>query len=152
MPLDLGLAVPLFLLRAAVIGVGGTAMTSVADCLAERTGPAEALIGGVPLGVSTSLSGTVTSISAAHEGHAALAVANGLGGIAVQTVFLAVGDLLYRRANLEHAAASITSLVQLGLLHRERRGMGAIGWESVTLIGIYLCGLLVQVWGVAGAP
>ncbi len=116
MPLDLGLAVPLFLLCAAVIGVGGVAMTSVADCLADRTGLGEALVGGVLLGVSTSLSGTVTSISAAYEGHAALAVANGVGGIAVQTVFLAVGDLLYRRANLEHAAASVTALVQLGLL------------------------------------
>jgi len=116
MALDLSLAVPLFLLCAAVIAVGGVAMTAVADCLADRTGLGEALIGGILLGVSTSLSGTVTSIAAAVEGHASLAVSNGIGGIAVQTVFLAVGDILYRRANLEHAAASATALVQLALL------------------------------------
>jgi len=116
MALDLSLAVPLFLLCAAVIAVGGVAMTTVADCLADRTGLGEALVGGILLGISTSFSGTVTSITAAVEGHAALAVSNGVGGIAVQTVFLAVGDILYRRANLEHAAASATALAQLGLL------------------------------------
>ena len=138
MPLDLGLAVPLFLLCAAVIGVGGTAMTSVADCLADRTGLGEALIGGVLLGVSTSLSGTVTSISAAYEGHAALAVANGVGGIAVQTVFLALGDLLYRRANLEHAAASVTALVQLGLLLLMLGlAMAAATAPPVALVGLH---------------
>ncbi|SDF92025.1 cation:H+ antiporter [Limimonas halophila] len=116
MALDLTLAVPLFLVCAAVIAVGGVAMTAVADCLADRTGFGEALVGGILLGISTSFSGTVTSITAAVEGHASLAVSNGIGGIAVQTVFLAVGDILYRRANLEHAAASATALVQLGLL------------------------------------
>jgi len=114
--LELTQAVPLFLLCAAIIAVGGTLMTRVADILADRTGLGEALVGGVILGVSTSLSGTVTSITAALDGQASLAVANGVGGIAAQTLFLAVADLTYRRANLEHAAASAINLLQAALL------------------------------------
>jgi cation:H+ antiporter len=34
-----------------------------------------------------------------------------LGGIAVQTVFLAIADLLYRGANLEHAASSVPNML-----------------------------------------
>jgi hypothetical protein len=33
-----------------------------------------------------------------------------------QTAFLAIADILYRRANLEHAAASLTNLTQSGML------------------------------------
>ncbi|HAJ17376.1 MAG TPA: sodium:calcium symporter, partial [Microbacterium sp.] len=40
------------------------------------------------------------------------ALANPVGGVAIQTVWLAVADLLYRRANLEHAAASLENLGQ----------------------------------------
>ena len=62
------------------------------------------------------MSGIVTSIVAAAGGHPDLAVSNALGGIAAQTAFLGIADLFYRKANLEHAAASLTSLVQGTLL------------------------------------
>ena len=113
---DLAIAVPVFLTCAVIIAVAGTRMTRLADVLADRTGIGEALIGGVLLGVATSLSGTVTSVTAALDDQASLAVSNAVGGIAVQTVFLALADLTYRRANLEHAAASATNLVQAALL------------------------------------
>lgn len=45
-----------------------------------------------------------------------MAVSNALGGIAVQTFFLAIADMVYRRANLEHAAASAPNMMQNGLL------------------------------------
>ena len=82
----------------------------------DRTGLGEALIGGVLLGAATSLSGTIVSLTSALDGRASLAFANSIGGIAAQTVFLAVGDLIYRRANLEHASAELTNLFQGGLL------------------------------------
>jgi len=99
-----------------VIGVAGVAMVGVADRVADRTGLGEAVIGAAFLGGTTSLSGIVTSVSAAAEGHAALAISNAVGGIAAQTAFLVVADIVYRRANLEHAAASITNLTQGALL------------------------------------
>ena len=75
-----------------------------------------AIAGTLLLGAATSLGGSVLSVTAAWNGHAELAVSNALGGIAVQTFFLAVADMVYRRANLEHAAASAPNMMQNGLL------------------------------------
>jgi cation:H+ antiporter len=70
----------------------------------------------VLLGGSTSLPGIITSVATAWEGYAALSISNAVGGITVQTAFLAVADMFYRRANLEHAAASAANLTQGALL------------------------------------
>ena len=84
---------------------GGIRMTGLADVVADRSGLGEAITGGVLLGMATSLAGTVVSVTAGIEGRASLAYANGIGGIAAQTAFLAIADLTYRKANLEHASA-----------------------------------------------
>lgn len=105
-----------FSLCALVITIAGTRITRVVDQLADRTGLGEATSGAILLGASTSLSGSVLSVTAAYRGHAELAVSNALGGIAVQTFFLAIADIVYRRANLEHAAASAPNMMQNGLL------------------------------------
>lgn len=114
MPLELTFG--LFAAAALVIAFGGVQMTRLADRLADQTGLGEALVGGVLLGVSTSLPGTVTSITAAYEGYASLAVSNAIGGIAAQTAFLVIADLTYRKVNLEHAAADPGNMLQAALL------------------------------------
>lgn len=101
---------------AAVILVCGLRMTHLADRIADRSGWGEAVIGGVLLGAATSFSGTVVSLTSALAGDASLAFSNGIGGIAAQTAFLALADIVYRRANLEHAAAELANLFQCGLL------------------------------------
>ncbi|SFG45050.1 cation:H+ antiporter [Palleronia marisminoris] len=101
-----------FLVAALVIFFSGLRMTSVADRLADRTGLGEAIVGGVLLGAATSLSGIIVSITAALDGRASLAFSNAVGGIAAQTVFLAVADMFYRRINLEHAAADLANVLQ----------------------------------------
>ena len=106
----------LFTAAAVVIALVGTRLTKVADLLADKTGLGEAIVGAVMLGAATSLSGIVTSVTAAAGGAAELAISNALGGVAAQTVFLAVADMSYRNINLEHAAASIANLMQGTLL------------------------------------
>lgn len=101
---------------AVVITLVGTRLTATADVLADRTRLGEAVAGAVLLGAATSLSGIVLSFTAALNDRPDLAVSNALGGIAVQTVFLAVADAVYRRANLEHAAASAANMMQGALL------------------------------------
>jgi cation:H+ antiporter len=110
------MAVALFGLCALVIGVVGTRLTAIVDDLADRTGLGEAIAGAVLLGMATSLSGLAVSVSAALADRPTLAMSNALGGIAVQTLFLALADVTHRRANLEHAAASLGNLVQGSLL------------------------------------
>lgn len=105
-------AIFVFLGLAALIATAGTTLTRAGDRIADLTGLGEALIGGVLLGGISSLSGVMTSVTAAWDGHAHLSFSNAVGGIAAQTVFLAVADLTYRRANLEHAAASLSNLMQ----------------------------------------
>lgn len=105
-----------FALCALAIAVLGTWITRVVDQLADRTGMGEAVAGAVLLGAATSLSGSVLSVTAAFKGHPELAISNALGGIAVQTLFLVVADAVYRRANLEHAAASAPNMLQNALL------------------------------------
>lgn len=126
-----------FAICATAIAVLGTRITRVVDQLADRTGLGEAIAGAVLLGAATSLSGAVLSITAAWKGHPELAISNALGGIAVQTLFLAVADLFYRRANLEHAAASAPNMLQNALL---------ISLLALILLAPFLPN--VSIWGV----
>ena len=100
-----------FLAAAAIIGFFGIRMTYLARDLAAGTGLGEAVMGAVFIGAATSLSGITASVTAAGAGNASLAVSNSLGGIAAQTLFLVLGDLVYRRANLEYAAASVENMM-----------------------------------------
>ncbi|WP_435743835.1 sodium:calcium antiporter [Nocardioides sp. SYSU DS0663] len=137
---------------AAVIGVAGTRLAGVVDHLADRTGIGEAVAGAVLMGAVTSLSGSVLSVSAAWSGRPELAVSNAVGGIAVQTLFLAIADLAYRRANLEHAAASIGNMMQGALLMAQMSWLlvafAMPGWTiahvhvvTPLLLGSYLYGV-----------
>lgn len=103
-------------MAAATVALAGWRMAKLADALADRTGLGEAVVGALFLGAATSLPGIVTSAAAASDGYPDLALSNALGGIAVQTLFLCVGDVLYRKANLEHAAASLQNILQATLL------------------------------------
>lgn len=114
--LSTGWAVAAFSIAAVAVVIAGVRMAAVADRLADVTGLGEAATGAVLLGACTSLSGIVTSVTAAASGHPQLAISNAAGGIAVQTLFIAIADFAYRRANLEHAAASPTNLVHGTLL------------------------------------
>lgn len=130
-------AVGAFIACAAVIGLVGTRLTRAADRLADRTGLGEAMAGAVLLGATTSLSGSVLSVTAALNGRPELAMGNALGGIAVQTAFLGIADAFHPRANLEHAAASVSNILQATLL--------------ICLLGMLLAGPYlpeVTVWAV----
>lgn len=114
--LSLPLVFGAFALAALVVLVLGTRMAGLADRIADSTGLGEAVTGGLLLGAATSLSGTVVSLTAALDGRAGLAFSNGIGGIAAQTAFLALADMVYRKANLEHSAADVTNIFQAALL------------------------------------
>jgi len=115
---DPGLAASLvlFAVCTVVILLAGTQLTGIVDELADRTGLGEALAGAVLLGMATSLSGIVLSVTAAYRGQPELAMSNALGGIAAQTLFLTIADLRLKGVNLEHAAASIGNMMQGTLL------------------------------------
>ena len=98
----------------AILGLG-TALSSTADRLADRTGWGEAVVGSIFLAGATSLPDFAATLTAAADGHAELAMSTVLGSMAANLVFLVIGDIAYRRANLEHAAASSTNLTLASL-------------------------------------
>ncbi|MDY6829347.1 MAG: sodium:calcium antiporter [Pseudomonadota bacterium] len=141
-----------FLLCAPLIALAGVRIVALSDRLADRTGLGEALIGALLLGGTTSLSGSVLSVTASLQGAPGIAISNCLGGIAAQTAFLGLADIAYRRANLEHAAASAENLTQGTLLlvllalpvfaySMPSATWAGIHWISPTLLGLYLFGL-----------
>ncbi|WP_180901290.1 sodium:calcium antiporter [Martelella soudanensis] len=145
----------LFLLAGAVILGCGVKITGVADRIADRTGLGEALIGGLLLGAATSLSGTVVSVTSALDGRASLSFSNAVGGIAAQTAFLALADMIYRRVNLEHAAADLSNLFQGALLVLLlSMPLLAYAWAEITLFavspvsfaifGVYIAGVVAS--------
>jgi cation:H+ antiporter len=105
-----------FLICTLIIASAGAQLAKRCDVIADRTGWGEALVGAVLLGAATSLPGIITSVATAAQGFPALSSSNAVGGIAVQTAFLAIADLVYRRANLEHAAASLANITEGALL------------------------------------
>ena len=146
--LPLWQVVALFLVSAAVIAVLGTRMVDTTSEIARRTGIGQAIIGAVFVGIATSLSGTILSFYTAAQNHPQLSVANSVGGIAAQTAFLAVADILLRRANLEHASASLANLAQGALLIiLLAMPLAAMAGPDVTWLGIHpLTPLLVVVY------
>lgn len=117
----------IFAVCTVIILFSGVRITRLADALGKRTGIGSALFGAVLLGGATSLPGIITSMSTAWQGYADLAVSNAVGGIAAQTTFLIFADMMYRRVNLEHAAASLENLAQCTLL---------IALLSLALVGL----------------
>ena len=107
---SLWFTISVFLIGAAVTVYGGVQLTTLGDRLADVTGWGEALFGAVLLGAATSLSGIVMTAAAALDGSPGLAYSNAAGGLAAQTAALAVADVAYRKANLEHAAASLSNI------------------------------------------
>jgi cation:H+ antiporter len=150
--LALPVAVAALVVAGGAIMVAGPRMVRLADRLADVTGLGEAFVGAVLVGAATSLPDILATVLPAARGLPELAIGNALGGVLGQTAFLAIADLTYRRANLEHAAASLPNLVQATLLVTLLGGMimlfaappGAIFGVhpgTLVLVAVYAYGL-----------
>lgn len=95
----------------------------------------------------------MTTVTAAGN-HPELAYSNAVGGIAAQTLAVAVADLAYRRVNLEHAAASLENVLfgslLIGLLGIV---LMAVYGPEVTVLGVHPASLVLVgfYWGRAPA-
>jgi cation:H+ antiporter len=119
-----------------LVALTGVRLAKYAEHIARRTGLGQAITGAIFLGATTSLSGITTSTTAAWAGEAELAASNAVGGIAAQTVFLAIADMAYRKANLEHAAASDENMLQGALL--------------IALLAIAMTGVMLPDYAILG--
>jgi cation:H+ antiporter len=152
----------MFAASVAVIGVAGWLVGVSGIALVRHTGLSQTLVGALFTAVATSLPELVTSVAAVRQGALTLAVGGIIGGNTFDVLFLAFSDFAYRGGSIYHAISNeplfiisltilLTSVLLLGLIRRERRGMGNIGFESVAVLVIYFFGVgILVIWPGAG--
>lgn len=94
------LLIVIFVVATGVVAVIGPRLARVAEAISNRLELGEVLVGAVLLGVVTSLPGLVLTITAAARGETELAVSNAIGGVAAQTLFLGIADVVFRKGTL----------------------------------------------------
>ena len=120
--------------------------------IAGQTGLSESVVGGLFTAVSTSLPELVTTVAAVRHGALTLGVGGVIGGNCFDLLLLAFSDLAYRQGSIYTAIANrqifvmaltmlMTGILLLGLLEREKHGIGNIGFESVLILLIYAGGI-----------
>ncbi|OII64641.1 cation transporter [Streptomyces sp. CC53] len=148
----LGWSLAVFAVATSVTVVCSVRLAVYGDVLADRTGWGEALFGAVLFGLVTSLSGIVMTAVSAGLDQPRLAYGNAVGGIAAQTVAIAVADAFLRGVNLEHAAASVRNMLfgclligLLGIAVMASLGpdvtLGGVHPASLVMVAFYLGGL-----------
>lgn len=137
---------------ALVVLVAGIVIARSGAVIARETGISESVVGALFIAVATSLPELVTSVAAVRRGALTLAVAGVIGGNAFDTLFAAVADAVYRSGSLYHSVTPhelflialtilMTAVLLLGLLRRERTGVGGIGFESCSVLALYALGI-----------
>ncbi|MBK1724180.1 sodium:calcium antiporter [Thiocystis violacea] len=149
----MGFAAAVILVGAAgyLVGLSGMALVRV-------TGLSETLVGALLTSVVTSLPELVTAVAAVRHGALTLAVGGIIGGNTFDVLFLSLSDIAYRPGSIYHAVGEqplfiisltilLTATLLLGLIRRERSGIGNIGFESWLVLIFYAVGLAVIVLG-----
>jgi cation:H+ antiporter len=104
----------LFGLAALAVWYAGIKLSETTDVLADRLGLGEALGGLILLAVATNLPEIAITVSAALANDLGIAIGNILGGIAIQTVVLALIDAvgLGRDDSLTYRSASLSLVIE----------------------------------------
>jgi cation:H+ antiporter len=140
-----------FIVLAVLVSGAGYAVAKSGIAIANQTGLSETLIGALFTAIATSLPELIVSLAAVRQKALTLSVGNIIGGNTFDVLFVAFADIAYGRGSILHAISNnqvfvvaltmmMTSILILGLLHREREGIGKIGWESMMIILVYLAG------------
>jgi len=101
---------------------------------------------------ATSLPELVTTLAAVRRGALQLAVGGIIGGNTFDVLFLSLSDAAYRDGSLYHAMGradalltvsvmAITAILLVGLIKRERKG---IGFEGTAILAAYAASLALQ--------
>jgi len=142
-----------FIILAASVAVAGYFVARTGIVIANETPLSEGFVGMLFTAIATSLPELVVSIAAVRQKALTLAVGNIIGGNSFDILFVAFADLAFNKGSILHAISQdqvfsialtmlMTSTLILGLLHREKQGIGKIGWESLLIIVFYLAGNL----------
>jgi len=149
-----------FLVAAGAIWLAGIKLSDTTDVLSSRLGLGQALGGLILLAIATNLPEVAITVTAAASHNLGLATGNILGGIAIQTVVLALLDrfgvraspLTYRAASLVLVIEGAAVVAMLVVVVMGTRLTPDVIWLHVTPPGIALLALwLASLWLVGRA-
>jgi cation:H+ antiporter len=140
-----------FAALAVIVAIAGYSVGEVGVSLSVHTGISESLVGSLLTALCNSLPELVTIVAAVRQGALTLAVGGVICGNSFDVLLLAFCDIAYRQGSIYHALATpqvfvialtilMTGILFLGLLRREKHGIGNIGFESVLMLILYLSG------------
>jgi cation:H+ antiporter len=143
-----------FLLLATILAIAGYGVEQAGVTIADSTNLSENAVGSLFTAISTSLPELVTTIAAVKRRAFTLAVSGVLGGNSFDVLVLALCDLAYHKGSIYQALTErqvflialtilMTAILLLGLLRREKHGIGNIGFESFLLLFLYIGGFLL---------
>ena len=144
------------LITGAITTASGALAAEAAEGVLNQTDLTESVVGGLFLAIATSLPELVTSIGAVRRGAVTLAVSGVVGGNFFDVLFVCAADLFYLPGSLFHAngvgseevfvttlAVVLNVVLLTGLLYRQERGPGNIGFEGILMIVIYVAGFVI---------
>ena len=147
----------IFVASAAAIWIAGVQLSDQTDVLSERLHLGNALGGTILLAVATNLPEIAITVSAAIAHQLDVAVGNILGGIAIQTVVLAIVDAfgVRPRRPLTYVASSLTLVIEgaivvavlavvvMGTQLPKDLTIARFAPASILIAAIWMCGLLL---------
>ena len=145
-----------FVLLGSMLALSGWFMQLIASAFVARTGISATIVGALFTSVATSLPELVTTIAAVRRGALTLAFSGIIGGNAYDTLFAAFSDIAYRPGSIYHAMDDVllfwlalgilmTTVLIMGMLVREKRGIANIGFESFLVVVLYASAVVLLV-------
>jgi len=140
-----------FVLLSIVVGGAGYAIGISGIAIANKTALTESFVGSIFTAVSTSFPELIVSLAAVRQRALTLAVGNIIGGNSFDVLFVAFSDVAYQKGSIFHNITNeqlfiiaitmlMVSILIMGLLIRERKGIANIGMESALIILLYVMG------------
>ncbi|BBM83722.1 sodium:calcium antiporter [Candidatus Uabimicrobium amorphum] len=144
----------MFFVFSCIMALAGWALAQSGINLVKRTGIDETIIGGFITAVITSIPELVTAIAAVRRGALTLAVGDIIGGNAFDVMFAVASDIAYRPGSIYHTISNevifltalsiiMSGILVAGLVIRERKGIANIGFESFSVLLLYIMGFFV---------
>lgn len=137
-----------------VIFSAGFALSLCGEAIADQTGLGESFVGLVLVGISTSLPELSTILAAVRIKRYEMAVGDILGSNLFNVLLIFLAEIVYREQPVLNQAgrfevvaallgALMTGVLLLGLLERRDRTILRMGYDSATIIAIFLTGLVL---------
>ncbi|MGM0599202.1 MAG: sodium:calcium antiporter [Candidatus Rifleibacteriota bacterium] len=142
-----------FTLLSILVGGSGYAIGLSGITIANKTALSESFVGTLFTAVATSFPELIVSLAAVRQGALTLAVGNIIGGNCFDVLFVAFSDIAYQKGSILHNITNaqsfiialtmfMVSILIMGLLYRQPKGIANIGWESAFIIVLYFIGNL----------